>query len=90
MCLTYEQLLDYAIKQHGKGKVQQIIDEAIGKTSDLNLQSVAVVDELIQLCRDITPAVVTFFATPYYPAVNASDNQQITKYHYTCTAVDVN
>ena len=26
--LTYEQLLDYAIKQHGKGKVQQIIDEA--------------------------------------------------------------
>lgn len=75
--LTYEQLLDYAIKQHGKGKVQQIIDEAIGKTSDLNLQSVAVVDELIQLCRDITPAVVTFFATPYYPAVNASDNQQL-------------
>ena len=33
----------------------KIIDEAIGKTSELNLQSVAVVDELIQLCRDITP-----------------------------------
>lgn len=75
--LTYEQLTDYAIQQYGKGKVQQIINDAIAETPELSLQSIAVVNQLIQLCRDITPAVVTFFATPYYPAVNASDDKQV-------------
>ncbi|MCG7338112.1 M20/M25/M40 family metallo-hydrolase [Staphylococcus sp. ACRSN] len=75
--LTYEQLQDYAIQHYGESKVTNIIDEAIKSTTEIYLQGVVVVDALVQLCKEITPAVVTFFATPYYPAVNASNDEVI-------------
>lgn len=75
--LTYKQLKQYAIKQHGEKYVNQQIDKAIQHTQALHMQSVNVVDALMQLCRNIAPAVVTFFATPYYPAVNASYDARV-------------
>ncbi|MGO1387663.1 MAG: M20/M25/M40 family metallo-hydrolase [Staphylococcus equorum] len=75
--LTYEQLKRYAIKQHGEAYITMQIDKAIQETDELHLQSVNVADKLMQTCKDIAPAVVTFFATPYYPAVNSSYDKRI-------------
>lgn len=75
--LTYEQLKQYAIKRYGVDHINQVINQTIKETSELHLQSVNVVDKLMQLCKNIAPAVVTFFASPYYPAVNTSYDEGI-------------
>ncbi|RIM32527.1 arginine utilization protein RocB, partial [Staphylococcus caprae] len=36
-----------------------------------------IADKLMQICKNIAPAVVTFFASPYYPAVNASYDKRV-------------
>lgn len=72
--LTFEQLNNYVVAQHGEEKVSQIIQHVLDTTPSLHMQSIAIADELIKLCREITPAVVTFFAPPFYPAVNSSEN----------------
>ncbi|PHK49568.1 M20/M25/M40 family metallo-hydrolase [Staphylococcus edaphicus] len=75
--LTFEQLKEYAIKQHGEQFINNEIQQVIKSTRQLFMQSINVTDRLMQICRNITPAVVTYFATPYYPAVNVSYNDQI-------------
>lgn len=75
--LTFEQLKTYAIKHHGEAFINKEIAEVIQQTKDLHLQSIKVTDRLMQICRNIAPAVVTFFATPYYPAVNTSYDAKV-------------
>ncbi|MBF7016299.1 M20/M25/M40 family metallo-hydrolase [Staphylococcus durrellii] len=70
--VTYEQLKTYAVKQYGQKHIDDLINSVLQSTPELHLQSVKIADELMKICRDITPAVVTFFAPPYYPAVNSS------------------
>lgn len=72
--LTFEQLNNYVVAQYGEEKVAQIIQDVLDTTPSLHMQSIAITDELIKLCREITPAVVTFFAPPFYPAVNSSEH----------------
>lgn len=75
--LTFEQLKQYAIQQHGEAIVSRAIHGIFQQTKEPHLQSVYVADKLMQMCRNIAPAVVTFFATPYYPAVNSSYHKAI-------------
>ncbi|NWK84228.1 M20/M25/M40 family metallo-hydrolase [Staphylococcus sp. GSSP0090] len=75
--LTFEQLKQYAIKQHGESFIDKEIEQVIKETQALHMQSIYVTDRLMQICRNIAPAVVTFFATPYYPAVNVSYDKKI-------------
>ncbi|MGW7854907.1 M20/M25/M40 family metallo-hydrolase [Staphylococcus xylosus] len=75
--LTFEQLKTYAIKHHGEAFINKEIAEVIQQTKDLHLQSIKVTDRLMQICRNIAPAVVTFFETPYYPAVNMSYDAKV-------------
>lgn len=70
--MTYDRLLQYAIENHGQDIVHQLIETQIQTESEPHLQSIAIVDALMNLCRELGPTVVTFFAPPYYPATNAS------------------
>ena len=75
--LTFEQLLTYAKQQYDEAKVETVISQAIAQHEETYQQSIAVVDALMGMCKKLAPAVVTFFAPPYYPAVNASDDPLI-------------
>ncbi|MDU0463203.1 M20/M25/M40 family metallo-hydrolase [Staphylococcus ureilyticus] len=75
--LTYEQLKQYAVKQYGEEAITNLIDQTLQETSELHLQNIHVADKLMQICKNIAPAVVTFFASPYYPAVNASSDKHV-------------
>lgn len=70
--LTFEELKNYTINKYGEQFINNLIDDVLVTTTDLNLQSVKVTEALMDLCKNLTPAVVTFLATPYYPSVNDS------------------
>jgi arginine utilization protein RocB len=86
--LTYEQLKQYAVEQYGQDYIDNLIDEVLNNTPELHLQSVKIADELMKICRDITPAVVTFFAPPYYPAVNSSQEPIVNDIINTVTEIN--
>src|SRR5699024_233543 len=75
--LTYEQLKQYAIKRYGVDHINQVINETIKETSELHLQSFNVVNKFMQLCKNISAAVIAFFASRYCPAVNTSYDESI-------------
>lgn len=70
--MPYDDLLQYAVEHYGQDKVDAVINTHIQTETEPHLQSIAVVDALMNLCRELGPTVVTFFAPPYYPATNAS------------------
>ncbi|TDM12730.1 M20/M25/M40 family metallo-hydrolase [Macrococcus lamae] len=70
--LTYEEFVKEAVNQFGKARIEEEINSVLTAYPELYLQNIHVVDHLMTLCKSITPAVVTFFAPPYYPAVNSS------------------
>ena len=73
--LDYRELLTYANKKITKEKVNQLI-EAVLKREDYyeREKSIRIVDTLMLQCQELAPAMVLFFAPPYYPAVNSSNN----------------
>ncbi|SDN99768.1 M20/M25/M40 family metallo-hydrolase [Alkalicoccus daliensis] len=76
--IRYEELFDYV-----KNKFDQpLIDEAVRtileeKSWDDREQSIRMAGEWMLLCPELAPAVVIFFAPPYYPAVNSSDESGV-------------
>lgn len=86
--LTYAQLKKYAVEQYGQSHIDNLITDVLNKTPELHLQSVKITDELMKICRDITPAVVTFFAPPYYPAVNSFDEPIVNDIIETVTEIN--
>lgn len=76
--MTYHELLSYAFNHYSSSQVQHIIQHATTVEHKPHLQSISIVDQLMKLCRDLGPTVVTFFAPPYYPATNTSSHPLIT------------
>lgn len=73
--IDYGELLDYAVKKIGVQSVEEIKHRMIGNTNlDEREMSIHICDELMALCQELAPAVVLFFAPPYYPAINSSGN----------------
>ncbi|QLK86741.1 M20/M25/M40 family metallo-hydrolase [Staphylococcus sp. 17KM0847] len=70
--MTYDALLNHALEHHHRTSVYACIDKGIQTDSAPHQQSIAIVDRLMNLCRELGPTVVTFFSPPYYPATNAS------------------
>ncbi|MCG3411713.1 M20/M25/M40 family metallo-hydrolase [Staphylococcus massiliensis] len=75
--LSYKELKAYATKKLGADAVNAIIDECLKAQSETHMQSIHIVDTLMHRCREIGPAMVTFFAPPYYPSVNTSYNGEV-------------
>lgn len=77
--LTVEQLLNYAIKHHGKEEVERIHIKALenrGSKDDRDM-TIRLVDELAILCKELSPMIVLFFAPPYYPAISSRNHSLI-------------
>lgn len=69
---TYETFKQKAIEILGEDRVNEEIEQIIQDIPELHEQSIAIVDNLMSLCRSLSPAVITFYSPPYYPPVNNS------------------
>src|SRR5690625_2718250 len=73
--LTYEKLYDYVVDKLGLEEVLAIKKKVESNINlDVREQSVYICDQLMLQCPELAPATVIFFAPPYYPAINSSDN----------------
>lgn len=72
--LEYLELINYAEEKLGKESVQEVKHTIIGNTNlDEREMSIYICDELMAQCQELSPAVILFFAPPYYPAINSSE-----------------
>ncbi|WP_408011470.1 M20/M25/M40 family metallo-hydrolase [Pseudalkalibacillus sp. A8] len=71
--IRYEELIHYAENKFGAEFIGKLKEETFKNTSwDDREKSINLVDKLMIQCYELAPAVVLFFAPPYYPAVNSS------------------
>lgn len=76
--LEYRELLTYATGKMGDAEVQAIREVVMADESlDERKMSMLISDRLLLHCQELTPAVVLFYAPPYYSAVNSSDNELV-------------
>ncbi|MDW0116579.1 M20/M25/M40 family metallo-hydrolase [Sporosarcina thermotolerans] len=76
--LEYTELLEYAIKKLGATEVEGIIKNAEADDSfDERKMSMQITDDLMRICQELAPATILFYAPPYYPAVNSSNNELV-------------
>jgi arginine utilization protein RocB len=73
--MSYQDLHAYLVKKFGQEKVDDIISDYIGRDDlDDREKSMHIANRMITYCKELVPLVVTLFAPPYYPAVNASED----------------
>ncbi|AYC28888.1 M20/M25/M40 family metallo-hydrolase [Paenisporosarcina cavernae] len=76
--IRYEKLVEYAKDKFGEAAVTRMVEDvcryAEGDDRD---KSFKIVDKLMIECQELAPAYVIFYAPPYYPAVNSSDEAVI-------------
>ncbi|WP_252504872.1 M20/M25/M40 family metallo-hydrolase [Sporosarcina sp. Marseille-Q4943] len=76
--LEYKELLSYAKEKIGGAEVRVILEDIMSNESlDERQMSMLISDRLLLRCQDLAPAVVLFYAPPYYPAVNSSENELV-------------
>ena len=81
--IEYAELLSYAEEKLGSKTVEAIKTKVINNQSlDEREMSIQICDELMLSCQELAPATVIFYAPPYYPAVNSSDDRLIQKLIY--------
>src|SRR5699024_11964792 len=69
------ELLKYAEGKLGKNEVRRLKQEVLLQEEwDDREQCIRIVDTLMMECQELGPATVLFYAPPYYPAVNSSDD----------------
>ena len=73
--LRFEELLGYAEGKLGKNEVRRLKQEVLLQEEwDDREQCIRIVDTLMMECQELGPATVLFYAPPYYPAVNSSED----------------
>ncbi|PLS18101.1 hypothetical protein CVD28_10540 [Bacillus sp. M6-12] len=78
--LSYEELKEYACKKATAEKVEALeYSAAMNTPGDNREQCIKAVEQMANLCQELSPMIVLFFAPPYYPAVNTGDNKVIKK-----------
>ncbi len=74
----FEELLAYANKKVTQEKVDEVMESVLNRMDyDEREKSIRIVDALMLHCQELAPAMILFFAPPYYPAVNSSNNKFI-------------
>jgi len=78
LVLTYSELLELCVKEHGD-KVKQHMDDYIknSKTADVRELSIEIVIELCKFSPYKQPMIVMFYAPPYYPSCNGLKHYKI-------------
>ncbi len=73
--LEYHELLDYALGKLGSEKVDAMKQQVIDRVDlDEREMAIQVSDQLMAHCQELAPATIVFYAPPYYPAINSSEN----------------
>ncbi|MGI2327702.1 M20/M25/M40 family metallo-hydrolase [Planococcus sp. YIM B11945] len=76
--LRFEELMNYAIEKFGIDYVNESLYETMMHPEwDVRDKSLHIANDLLVNCQELTPAVVTMFAPPYYPAVNSSEDELV-------------
>lgn len=76
--IVYSELKKYAVEKLGQVKVDGIIKEVfLQENLDEREKTIHISDQLMANCSELAPATILFFAPPYYPAVNSSENQLV-------------
>jgi arginine utilization protein RocB len=76
--IEYCDLLEYAEEKLGIAKVVEIKNVVmVDETLDERDMSIQISDQLMLNCQELAPATVLFYAPPYYPAINSSDNELV-------------
>jgi arginine utilization protein RocB len=76
---TFAELRNKAVDMFGLEKVEQLEKSVLTNENnkDDRERTIELVDKLGILCKDLAPMIVLFYAPPYYPAVNSSDEPLI-------------
>lgn len=74
---TYETLVEKAHEKLGQSAVEKIIRDVTDSDKDLRQQSFEIVERLMYRMKELSPAVVTLFAPPYYPPVNNTEDELV-------------
>ncbi|MDV6378648.1 M20/M25/M40 family metallo-hydrolase [Sporosarcina sp. GW1-11] len=76
--LEYQKLLEYAVNKIGKPAVDEIMENVLAdSTLDERKMSMRICDNLMAHCQELAPLTILFYAPPYYPAINSSDNELV-------------
>lgn len=76
--LEYAELETYAIEKLGNETVSKIKQDVMSNLElDEREMSIQICDQFMLNCQELAPATVVFFAPPYYPAINSSENSLV-------------
>lgn len=77
--LTYDELMDYAVKNYGSERVANIQSSILNNRGEKDDReaTIAIADKLTILCKELAPMIIIFFAPPYYPAISSSKHPLI-------------
>lgn len=76
--ITYNELYDYTLNKIGSEKMDEIISTYIERDElDDREKSIRIANRMVTHCKELVPLTVTLFAPPYYPSVNASEDELI-------------
>ncbi|MEI3605974.1 M20/M25/M40 family metallo-hydrolase [Pseudogracilibacillus sp. SE30717A] len=73
--LEYTELLAHAEEKLGSEAIEAIKNKVIAdETLDEREKSIQMSDQLMLNCQELAPATILFYAPPYYPAINSSED----------------
>lgn len=76
--MTYDELYQYTLQKLGRETTDSIISEYIRRDDlDDREKSMRVANRMVTYCQELAPLAVTFFAPPFYPSVNASEDELV-------------
>lgn len=78
--LEYDELLNHFTEKHSAVQADELVKQVAAENhADERLMTVMIADKLMEYCQELAPAVVLFYAPPYMPAVNSSENLLVQK-----------
>ncbi|MBY7144515.1 M20/M25/M40 family metallo-hydrolase [Virgibacillus sp. NKC19-3] len=76
--LEYHELLSYAQDKLGAEKVEGIKQKIMSQVElDEREISIEICDQLMAHCQELAPATILFYAPPYYPAINSTEDSLV-------------
>ncbi|MCL6570611.1 MAG: M20/M25/M40 family metallo-hydrolase [Bacillus sp. (in: Bacteria)] len=78
--MRYEDLVKHAIRKYGTDHVDALKEATIKNNEwDEREKSFRIADTLMIQCQELAPAIVLLYAPPFYPPVNSSADEVVTK-----------
>ncbi|MDG5787716.1 M20/M25/M40 family metallo-hydrolase [Evansella sp. AB-P1] len=77
--MTFQELMEVAVKKLGETEVENLLSSAInthssGDDRELSFQAIR---EIAAVCKELGPMIILFYAPPFYPPVSSVDNKVV-------------